>query len=432
MNVAEATRDELLREAYKRGLLSDDMKVAYEEAQKRGLVGGTASVAQEIRQGQTVSGEAPVKSTLQSAAENFIPSAVNMAKGAVSTAVGAGTAMAQTTAGLVGAPGGDVAATPKFIKDLAIGTWEGLKQRYGNGLQHAIATDPVGVIADALSVAGVVRGGVRLPTAASKVEGLTPAARRAATEAERAGIGNQARPQEGLPIDQPAAEDLVERLGQTSEAGRKIIEPFLTERQKCQLSRVSESLKTFTGTTKSATQATTEAIKRQRDSSAPLYKAAYEAGDKIVWSDEMERLSGVPEVQTAMKNAVSDWQRSQIAQGFGAAKPGATANRGGILEILGNKVPVFPNIQFWDYVKKSLDGMISDEIKPNGSLSGKGRELTTIKNKLLDQLDKQVPQYAQARQAWAGEASYLKALDDGRGILTKSESGRLTLSGRPL
>ncbi|HET8638054.1 MAG TPA: hypothetical protein VFL96_14495, partial [Acidobacteriaceae bacterium] len=90
----------------------------------------------------------------------------------------------------------------------------------------------------------------------------------------------------------------------------------------------------------------------------PAYEAAYNAGDRVVWNPELERLSGSPTVQNAMKGAVRIWQDRAIADGFGAMKPGAMVEGGGNVKFLQGKVPVFPNLQFWDYTKRVLDDKI--------------------------------------------------------------------------
>ena len=69
-------------------------------------------------------------------------------------------------------------------------------------------------------------------------------------------------------------------------------------------------------------------IKERSTAAAPLYNQAYSEGDRAIWSPALERLTGAPEVQDAMRGAVSGWQRSQIANGYGAAKPGAFVQNG--------------------------------------------------------------------------------------------------------
>lgn len=144
----------------------------------------------------------------------------------------------------------------------------------------------------------------------------------------------------------------------------------------------------------------------------PAYEAAYNAGDRVVWNPELERLSGSPTIQNAMKGAVRIWQDRAIADGFGAMKPGAMVEGGGNVKFLSGKVPVFPNLQFWDYTKRVLDDKIRMAIK--SGQNQKAATLTSLANSLRETLDSSVPEYAAARQAYAGPSAILDALDEGK------------------
>lgn len=220
---------------------------------------------------------------------------------------------------------------------------------------------------------------------------------------------------------------LSERVAQTPGGARANAESFLTDRQKTQLSRVSGDLKDLTGTNKTAMQSISENIAKRSTDAAPAYNAAYDAGDRVIINDELRRLSAVPEVQTAMKQAIAGWQRDQIASGYGAMKPGINVSEtktiDGVetgafptVEVSGGRVPVTPNLQFWDYTKGALDSMIESAIKPDGTMTRQGRALTIIKNKMLDTLDKEVPEYANARATWGGPSEYIAAIRDGKGF----------------
>ena len=65
--------------------------------------------------------------------------------------------------------------------------------------------------------------------------------------------------------------------------------------------------------------------------------------------------------------------------------------------------------------------MVAHEIKPNGTLTKKGRDLTIIAKALRNELDQQVPDYAAARQAWAGPTQAMNAFDRGSKIFSSSE-----------
>jgi len=213
---------------------------------------------------------------------------------------------------------------------------------------------------------------------------------------------------------------LVERVAQTPGAGRSAVIPALTERQTGQLSRMSDDLSKLTGTRQTAVQATEEVIKERAAAATPLYEAAYNAGDHAVWSNTLERLSSSPTVKDAMQGAVRVWKDNAIADGFGALNPGAVVNRGGRLEFLDGKVPVFPNIQFWDYTKRIIDDQIG--AAKRAGQGQKERTLTKLNKILRDELDNIVPEYKSARSAWAGPTAYLNSVDEGRLVLSKGIS----------
>lgn len=132
-----------------------------------------------------------------------------------------------------------------------------------------------------------------------------------------------------------------------------------------------------------------------RKANGPAYAKAYDAGDKVVWSPELERLSGSPTVQNAMRGAQRVWRDVAIADGYGATNPGALVDRGGMLSMLSGKVPVFPNLQFWDYTKRIIDDQIGQAVR--AGKDQKVRTLTALKKQLVQELDKTVPAYAEAR-----------------------------------
>lgn len=213
---------------------------------------------------------------------------------------------------------------------------------------------------------------------------------------------------------------LTERIAQTPGAGRTTIIPALASRQQQQAARLSNDLATLTGQRQSAFQATQEAIGARAKDAAPLYQQAHQDGDFAIWSPELERLSSSPTVQRAMQGAVRVWRDNAIADGYGAMNPGAMVDRGGQLGFLSGKVPVFPNLQFWDYTKRILDDQISAAIR--SGQNQKVKTLTTLNKSLRGELDQAVPSYAAARNAWGGPSQYLDAIEEGRGILSNKVS----------
>lgn len=295
------------------------------------------------------------------------------------------------TGAAVGAPVGAVA--PSVVNGLT---------SIGRGIRNAVSPE-AGAVAD------IGRAVVR--------DDMTPATladRFIDANAQRPGVAN---------IADAGGENvrgLVERVAQTPGAGRTTVIPALTARQEQQLGRISTDLQDLTGSSQTARQATEEVVATRAAAASPLYNAAYEAGDVAVWSPTLERLSSSPTVRDAMRGAVRTWQDNAIADGFGAANPGAVVSRGGQLEFLQGQVPVFPNIQFWDYTKRIIDDQIGAAVR--AGQDQKARTLTRLNQVLRNDLDTLVPEYRAAREAWAGPSAYINAVDEGRAIMSKTAS----------
>src|SRR5262249_12073637 len=82
---------------------------------------------------------------------------------------------------------------------------------------------------------------------------------------------------------------------------------------------------------------------------------------------------------------------------------------------------VFPNLQFWDYVKRGIDDEIGAAVR--AGQNNKVRNLSNIVRRLRATLDKEVPGYQQARNAWSGPAQYREAIEEGEQILNRTLSG---------
>lgn len=344
-----------------------------------------------------------------------------------------------------------------------------LVERYGSGeaIKKTLATDPVGM---AMDVSMILSGGetalARLPGALGKVGEAAGAVGRVVdpinlaakgvkaggyavdaltggsvtakasargdiaramardnmtvAEAQKAGGAVTGREPVLADVGGENTRGLMERVAQTPGAGRTIVTPFLTGRQEQQAGRIAGDLSELTGSKRTAFQAVSQTITERAKAAQPLYKVALEAGDKEIWSPGLERLTGSPTIKASMQGAVRVWQDNAVADGFGAMNPGAMVERGGLLKFTGGQVPVFPNLQFWDYTKRLLDDKISSAKR--AGQNQKVRTLTALATNLRKELDTQVPQYAAARQAWAGPSAYLDAIETGRDILSRNVS----------
>lgn len=219
-----------------------------------------------------------------------------------------------------------------------------------------------------------------------------------------------------------STKDLLERIAQTPGAARSDMLGFLTQRQQGQVDRLVSGLKGMFGSQKTAFRAVAEKLAEQRKQATPAYTKAYAAGDRDIWSNELERLTGAPEIVRAMKIAQSRWRTNAIADGYGPMNPGAMV-KNHMLQFTGKTLPIMPNIQFWDYTKRALGGMIENEIKENGRLTDYGRDLNNIRRQLVTELDKHVPEFAVARAKYAGPAQYTSAIEKGAELASGKFTG---------
>ena len=154
--------------------------------------------------------------------------------------------------------------------------------------------------------------------------------------------------------------------------------------------------------------------KRAADAT-PAYTKTLAEGDRVIWNPTLERVSASADVQDAMHKAVRAWQTNAVADGYGAMNPGAIVESGGMLKMLGGKVPVFPNLQFWDYVKRELDPMIQQAIEAKHN--SRARALTKITQELRGSLDTEVPSYKDTRALYGDPSQSIKAIEAGQNLL---------------
>lgn len=452
----DAERESALAEAYKRGLLSDERKSAYEEAINRGLIKSPTSSRLE-RFGQGMAdvgyGASQIGARMMEPGEGaFAPSLGEQKQETVDKFIKereqriqaarpreergttdwwrlGGSALAGT--GLAALSVGPMGATiPGAIAGGAIGSVlepETDTEHFGahKAAQAGIGAAAGGVLGVVGKGAGMAYQALRNPESHAIAQ-FARAAEQDGTTLERL----QQRLTEARTIRPDATladvaghnvRGLVERIGQTPGKGFAKLFPRMVKRQQEQLERIRTDLTGLGQVGRTAVQAIEQTGEQRAAAATPLYRQAYEDGDRVVWNTALERLTASREVETAMHTAVSRWQTNAIAEGYGAMNPGAIVRgegRTGVLDFEGGRVPVFPNLQFWDYTKKALDGMVGEALQKNQRQYA--RDLTRIAQMLREQLDFEVPSYQAARAAWAGPTQYLNAIEFGRGIMTDS------------
>lgn len=143
------------------------------------------------------------------------------------------------------------------------------------------------------------------------------------------------------------------------------------------------------------------------------YTAARRAGDRPLWSPTLERLTGSPTMRQAMQRAVRNGQDRAILEGYGAFNPGVAFDESGMFQFVRgpNGVPTYPNLQYWDYVKRELDD-IAGEAGRQGADGVQGNAAQLARN-LREELDNIVPEYARARGTAANYFNAEDALEAG-------------------
>jgi hypothetical protein len=199
----------------------------------------------------------------------------------------------------------------------------------------------------------------------------------------------------------------------TSPEGRQALTEMTQSRFEQQSPRIAGFIRNLTGGGHAADDA--EALSAvARKVNKPLYAKAYAAGDKPIWSPELERLTGSPSVKAAINGAVTRGKDRAINDGMGAFRPTAKVTPDG--QLIFNKgptgVPTYPNLQFWDYTQRELR-----DLAEAASRTGRKEEAASLKGlhaQLRAELDRLVPEFGKARQTAASFFGAENALDAGR------------------
>jgi hypothetical protein len=207
--------------------------------------------------------------------------------------------------------------------------------------------------------------------------------------------------------------DLARWAANTSPAGRAALEETINPRFAEQSKRAGAFLRNLVPTPASATLTREALDAAERAANKPAYKRAYAAGDRPIWSPELERLTGSQDVVGAMRKAAEQGKSRAISEGFGAFNPGVKVTEDGRL-MFGSKngVPTYPNIQFWDYAHRALSDAAGDAFR--AGRNSEGGYLSSLSKQLRNELDQQVPEFGQARAGAAAFFGAENALDAGQ------------------
>jgi hypothetical protein len=81
------------------------------------------------------------------------------------------------------------------------------------------------------------------------------------------------------------------------------------------------------------------------------------------------------------------------------------------------------DVRYMDAVKRALDDLEVAAMGPHGKPTNNSRVIGQLRRDLVEQIDAQVPRYAEARQIFAGEAKIKEAAEFGRNVLVGKKMG---------
>lgn len=247
--------------------------------------------------------------------------------------------------------------------------------------------------------------------------------------------------------------DLAYNVSSGTGPGRTIINNMVDDTQAGQQLRILAAASEDLGDASAARQFMETIRNAKSELAAPLYARAHQANIRTV--PQFEKLmEGVPPaaVRRAREIARSEYYAGLDIPGLDHGVPGASAHvgpksggavvrtgqsagqagasssvdapesvRGVTGEVVdeiqdGFDFDALPDVLRIDYIKRGWDDIISNLYK-NGAKQ-QASAYVRLKNKILDFVDSQVPEYKQARGIWAGASQIEEAQNVGRDIFT--------------
>lgn len=187
-----------------------------------------------------------------------------------------------------------------------------------------------------------------------------------------------------------------------------IAEQNLIPRGRAQIERLQSAVERDLGPVANIPQRSEDLINQASAAAAPLYRAAYEApgATAINLSDMLARPS--------VKKAFGPAARIAQEEGVDPMTLGFRFNDKG--EAIAIEAPSWQTL---DYIKRGLDDVVEGSKNPNtGRLNTEGRAVDNTRKEFLSRIDAMNPDYAAARQAYAGPMQERQFLQAGKDAVT--------------
>lgn len=189
-------------------------------------------------------------------------------------------------------------------------------------------------------------------------------------------------------------------------ANRAEITGQLVGRMDEQGPRVAQAFQRATGTDQKFFTVLDDLEKTRKADATPFYQAAYEKPARTKTLDEL--------ILRAPDNAFEEAQRAARYEGL--VFPNLVAqNKDGARTIVGDYT-----VKDVDLVKRGLDRIIENNTDAiTGKANSEARRAATLKNAIVNEVDKLAPEYAQARSAWAGPSAVMEAMRSGQRLFNE-------------
>lgn len=401
-------------EAWLRSKLGDE---EYEKAltQIRGEYGTFAKESPYLQiGGEILGGAAPAVASL------FVPGGQAAAPGALTRLFGLGTNLAQRTFGQ------NLARVTAASTAQGALSGAGTAEEGGRGQGAFVGGLTGGVLGATLPVIGQVGGatyrGVRqtlVPSTTKAKEWALDKLRMSLDDAQPAQITQQVA--EDIRMGVPAsvanvtpgtvqlAESVVQRGGR---AGREL-EEVIEKQKEGSVRRVAERLKTSISPENyyAKDEALADNLRRNAQGA---YETAYSAGE--VNDPVINRLLADPKLKAAFDQGRELLDLDRLAE---EALETGDPSKYVIREIYDpqfGKNIALPDVRTLDYIKRGLDRQITAAFKNDPTLAV---SLKKIRDRLVDRIDKVVPEYKAARAQYKGDIEILDALHMGKEDFTK-------------
>ena len=155
----------------------------------------------------------------------------------------------------------------------------------------------------------------------------------------------------------------------------------------------------------------------------PAYAKAFSAPSaQGMWSPGLQDLTGSPAMRAAISGAEGRAaNRAAVEGGKQVVNPFVRGADGTMtLRKAADGSTAIPNLQFWDQVKRNLDGMIGKAVRAGDKPLV--ADLSAVKSKLVSEMDHAVPEYATARRGAAAFFEAEDALDAGKKFVMQTKN----------